>query len=74
MTKFPQLYFEAKTYKYLNSSGSVIGIPKVYAMTTEGKYNIMLMDLLGKSIEDIFVDQHKKMSLKSVLMITEQML
>lgn len=50
MTKFPQLYFEAKTYKYLNSSGSVTGIPKVYAMTTEGKYNIMLMDLLGKSI------------------------
>jgi len=42
-------------------------------MTTEGKYNIMLMDLLGKSIEDIFVDQHKKMSLKSVLMLTEQM-
>jgi serine/threonine protein kinase len=34
----------------------------------------MLMDLLGKSIEDIFVDQNKKMSLKSVLMLTEQML
>lgn len=43
-------------------------------MTTEGKYNIMLMDLLGKSIQDIFVDQSKKMSLKSVLMLTEQMI
>jgi hypothetical protein len=51
------LYFEAKTYKYLNSSGNVVGIPKViflsnqvHAITTEGKYNIMLMDLLGKSL------------------------
>lgn len=37
-------------YKYLNSSGAVEGIPKVHAVTTEGQYNIMLMDLLGTSI------------------------
>lgn len=37
-------------YKYLNSSGAVVGIPKVHAVTTEGQYNIMLMDLLGTSI------------------------
>ncbi len=34
MTKFPQLYFEAKTYKYLNSSGSVTGVPKVFFIVT----------------------------------------
>ena len=33
-TKFPQLYFEAKMYKYLNSSMNVVGIPKVHAVTT----------------------------------------
>ena len=54
-TKFPQLYFEAKMYKYLNSSTNVVGMPKVHAITTEGQYNVMLMDLLGSSIEDIFV-------------------
>lgn len=42
-------------------------------MTTEGQYNVMLMDLLGQSLEDLFVDNGKKMSLKSVLMIGEQM-
>jgi hypothetical protein len=31
---------------YLNSQIKV----QVYAMTTEGKYNVMLMDLLGKSL------------------------
>ena len=49
-TKFPQLYFEAKMYKYLNSSMNVVGIPKVHAVTTEGQYNVMLMDLLGSSV------------------------
>lgn len=43
-------------------------------MTTEGQYNVMLMDLLGLSIEDIFVSNNKIMSLKSALMIGYQML
>lgn len=42
-------------------------------MTTEGKYNVMLMDLLGKSLEDLFVDKNKKFSLKTALMVGEQM-
>ena len=73
-TKFPQLYFEAKMYKYLNSSMNVVGIPKVHAVTTEGQYNVMLMDLLGSSVEDIFVEYSKIMSVKSALMIGYQML
>ena len=60
-------------YKYLASNGSVTGIPKVLAATSEDKYNIMLMDLLGLSVEDIFVNNSKVMSLKSALMIGYQM-
>ena len=52
---------------------NVVGIPKVHAVTTEGQYNVMLMDLLGSSVEDIFVDNNKIMSLKSALMIGYQM-
>jgi serine/threonine protein kinase len=47
---------------------------EVHAMTTEGKFNVMLMDLLGKSLEDIFVDHNKQFSLKTTLMLGEQMI
>jgi serine/threonine protein kinase len=34
----------------------------------------MLMDLLGSSLEDLFVQNGKKLSLKTVLQVGEQML
>jgi serine/threonine protein kinase len=61
-------------YKYLWNSANALGIPKVRAVTTEGNYNIMLMDLLGASVEDIFVESNKIMSLKSALMLGYQMM
>lgn len=33
----------------------------------------MLMDLLGSSLEDLFVENGKKLSLKTVLQVGEQM-
>lgn len=52
----------------------MVGIPKVLAITTEGDYNIMLMDLLGASVEEIFANNSQIMSLKSSLMIGYQMI
>jgi len=35
-TKYPQLYYEAKLYKYLKGTE---GVPNVYYYGTEGDYN-----------------------------------
>ena len=67
----PQLQFEAKIYRKL-SGGS--HIPRAYWIGTDRKQNVLIMDLLGHSIEDLFEKCGNKFSLKTVLMLTEQML
>jgi casein kinase 1 len=48
-------------------------MPKVHWYGVEGDYNVMVMDLLGPSLEDLS-HHYKELSLKSVLMIADQML
>lgn len=50
-SKHPQLLYESKLYKIL---GGGVGIPTVRSFTVEGDYNVMVMDLLGPSLEDLF--------------------
>ncbi len=76
-TKHPQLLYEAKIYRYLNISSNnqeVVGIPKVRWYGHEGEYNAMAIDLLGPSLEDLFNFCHRKFSLKTVLMLADQMI
>lgn len=49
------------------------GIPNVRWFGVEGDYNVLVMDLLGPSLEDLFNFCSRKLSLKTVLMLADQM-
>lgn len=48
------------------------GIPNIYWMGAEGEYNVMVMDLLGTSLESIFNQCGRRFSLKTTMMIAQQ--
>ena len=66
-----------KLYKYFHRNLKVeldVGIPKVHHYGIVGKYNVLVMDLLGDSLEDLFQFCRKRFDLKTVLMVGSQML
>ena len=74
--KSPQLFYEAKILTALQADDGTtdLGLPNVYYMGSEGEYNVMVMDLCGKSLEDLFNLTGKKFDLKTTLMVGYQML
>jgi len=49
------------------------GIPKLHWSGTEGNFNIIVMDLLGKSMEELYHLCKKKLSIQTILVLAEQM-
>jgi hypothetical protein len=69
--KHPQLEYEAKVYKTLAGG---VGVPFVRWFGQECDYNAMVIDLLGPSLEDLFNFCNRRFSLKTVLLLADQMI
>lgn len=70
-TQFPQLEYENKLYRLLRGGP---GIPDIYWYGIEGDYKAMVMELMGHSLEDLFQYCGRKLTLKTVCMLADQMI
>jgi hypothetical protein len=68
--KNKQLHCEAKILKFLQGG---VGIPKIHNFYESIEHDYMIIDLLGLSIESLFNNCSRKFSLKTILMLGEQM-
>ena len=70
------LYSECKIYLWFHAEAENVDfkIPEVYYYGIEGDRDVMIMDLLGPSLEELLEKCGGKFSLKTVLMCIEQML
>ena len=67
----PLLRFESNVLKYLNGG---VGIPRHRWYGTYGNFNVMVMDLLGPTIEQLLEFCNRSLSVKSVLMVADQLI
>ncbi|EEB05392.2 CK1/CK1/CK1-G protein kinase Cki1 [Schizosaccharomyces japonicus yFS275] len=67
----PQLRDEYRTYKLLVGTQ---GIPNVYYFGQEGLHNILVIDLLGPSLESLFDMCGRRFSVRCVALAAKQML
>ena len=73
--RYPQLDKERRVYKFLQDGS---GVPRIHWFGTEilsgQEYNVLVMDLLGPSLEDLFLFCSNRFTMKTVLMLADQMI
>ncbi|TRM64245.1 kinase-like domain-containing protein [Schizophyllum amplum] len=66
----PQLRDEFRSYRTLHGTS---GVPQVHHFGQEGLHNVLVIDLLGPNLEDLFDMCGRKFSIKTVCMAAKQM-
>ncbi|KAM9669158.1 casein kinase I-like [Dama dama] len=67
----PLLVHEKELYNVLQGG---VGIPQIRWFGQEADSNVLVMDLLGPSLEDLFNFCSRKFTMKTVLMLADQMI
>jgi casein kinase I family protein HRR25 len=70
IAKHSPLRQESKIYKTLMGGP---GVPWIMWSGKQGDYNVMVIDLLGPSLEDLFKMRKRRFSLKTVLQLADQL-
>ncbi|TFK75114.1 kinase-like protein [Pluteus cervinus] len=67
----PQLRDEFRSYRTLSGTP---GVPQVHYFGQEGLHNVLVIDLLGPNLEDLFDMCGRKFTIKTVCMAAKQMI
>jgi casein kinase I homolog HRR25 len=70
IAKYSPLKQESKIYKTLMGGP---GVPWIMWSGKQGDFNVMVIDLLGPSLEDLFKMCNRHFSLKTVLLLADQL-
>lgn len=70
----PQLFREADVIKTLREGGAPQGVCESFYFGKEGSFNCLVMEILGKSLEDQVQAQGGKLTAKTTGLIAEQVL
>jgi serine/threonine protein kinase len=68
-----RLRSEYNIYKKINKNNDKIGIPKIYNFIQTQDYNIMIMELLGPCLDNIFDKCDKKISINTLFKLSIDM-
>ncbi|KAG6328601.1 hypothetical protein ID866_10488, partial [Astraeus odoratus] len=67
----PLLRDEYRSYRILTGT---VGVPQIYHFGQEGLHNLLVIDLLGPNLEDLFDMCGRKFTIKTVCMVAKQMI
>ncbi|OXA38523.1 Casein kinase I isoform alpha [Folsomia candida] len=70
-SRYPQLLREHQLYEALEGAD---GLPRIRWFGRAREYNVLVMDLLGPSLEDLFNICGRQFSLQTILLLADQML
>jgi len=69
-----QLFFEAELLANVSKDGRPQGFSELFWVGKEGKHNCMVMEMLGRSLEDLNVQCGGRFNTKTTALIAEQVL